>query len=412
MPKLPMPELKREEKDHAIFEYPGGGNRTLVVVDDFWGEACDYARAAEDERQDIIEDFRGGLASSSAIGMILVPSLASNLSKIGTLAIGDFVRKGGLGWISAFVSKVYNKAFLIDIHDATQGRPNRILAGGDLAKSLLQKGVPRFRMGYFTSTLDDIPKLPSVTKRYVAMEDVTQLRDWWNGAFGHIDKIYFDENTDDYWPAPHDPSNLQEAHIGDSDFERFLEEQSQRDEYGVWRWVAKRLASNDEMNQLRFDYLCGKSFLGYATEDEFPFTALRGLVHGIVSGFMEVEVKDTDPVIPVPENVNYEGCFGFVSLPDESPAVFQDFADSLRGFLFELNRNKKPHSKEAVRLTSASLERGKAKAIVTLTFSGGLPTPVIQNTGKGQVTRAYQELKDSVSCSPSGNDLVLTFDLK
>jgi hypothetical protein len=344
----------------------------------------------------------------------LIP-LSSRLSQIGTLVVGDFVERGkGLGWISDVLEEVRDTAFLIDINDQTIERPKKVLSGKQLAEALEEEGVPMFRMCYFTVMPTNSPRLSSISKAHIADEKSGPLHDWWNGVFGHIDKAYFDENTkrsggrDKGWPAPHDPSNLNEDYLEDSDFQDFVEELSRRDSYGVWKWIAGRLGNEDEMDQLRFDYLCGKCFLGYANRNSFPYTALRGLMHGIASGLLEVKAQDSNA--DVLEDLNDEFGLGEVVLPDESDR-FQEFARSLREFLFAIEHDSKSRSKEGIRLKSAHLTRERAKATVSFMFSGELPRPVVQGTGKGQVTRAYKRLESLAPCSPSGEKLEIALDL-
>jgi len=403
-----------EEYDkHAVFKTPSSGERTLIVVDDFWIDACDYVSAQEERKEDILEDLRNAVGSESASGLAKFTSLAGDLDRMGRLVIGDFVAEGSnLGWISGYLESVHNSAFLIDIYDDTEGRPESILKGGDLARSLLKAGVPKVRMCYFTAVRREAPELSAISKRDIAENKISILKEWWNGVFGSIDKTYFDEKTGlriNSSPAPHNPDDLSQEYIQKSEFDDFLIHLSDRGGYGVWRWLMNRIDEIDNININKLDYLCAKSFLGYPDKDIFPYTALRALVYGLSEGLLDAKVVEN--IDTLPENLRHEFCWGSVSLSNSS-TEFSDFAESLRNFLLLLERNAKFVSDdESVRLQSTTICRTDTTAIIIFNFSADLPSPVLEDTGKGQVTKAYKELGQNLDIYPSEKSLKIELQI-
>jgi hypothetical protein len=408
-----MLELEIEKENHAIFNIRGGGGRNLVVVDDFWVDACDYASASEEVKEDILYDLQSRVGSASASGLANLLSLASGLDSIGKIIIGDFVEQGTeLGWISNYLENIQDNAFLIDVNDSSEGRPAPVLKGGELAAQIIKAGVPKFRLCYFTVMMNPTLSLTSITKKDIADGKVNKLKEWWSGAFGGIDKTLFDKKTGRevrFSPAPHDPDNLSQEYLEKDEFFDFLNRLSERGGYGVWDCLMERIEKIDSLEINKLDYLCAKSFLGYPDESTFPYTALRALVYGLSVGLLDVKV--VEDIGAVPEDLGYEFCWGSVSLPNPS-TEFSEFAERLRNFLLLFERNAESvDDDQSVRLQSSNIHRGDTKAIVKLNFSAGIPSPVLEGTGKGQVTKAYRLLSQIVSLSSSGNSLKISLDI-
>jgi hypothetical protein len=389
-------QINRYE-DHAVFEIEGRENSswTLFVIDDDWQWAVrmyervaseNFSEAAVDQVLLSFTGARGIYRTATA----LLPVYCRHLNGLGKLMIGDFRRdRNRDSWLETELKQCVcftDTSYLIDLSDNNSDS----ILGETEVETLADLGVPLWRMAYLTVGARGRRNfdLETILKDSFDVNGSERLSAWFERVKGTIDYSFFLTNL------THHPSELSVGSKREvqslADGEK-IQEQVKRDKYGVWSWFTDTLhqilAGEDEINplQVRYNYLCSKSFLRSAKDDSFPYVALRGFLFGLAKTF-QINLEEIQQTWPTEPDQDNDCCFGFCS---SSPDIsFQLFTTCLRNFIDTFHSDTGGNLR--IRFITLSIQNETVE--VVLHISGKLPESIHQGTGRGLVTKTYESL--------------------
>lgn len=395
-----MKEISHTD-NRTVFEptVPAGPWK-LIVFDDYWYEAHNYFSSARDpmsqEAQDKWFDDMHARAAMNQGPVGLLPVYCANLPELRQLILMDFPPcEGDIHRVLEEEAVQADSAFLIDI-----GCPANSRIGDELVVPALQSyGISMSRCAFLSEGYRHAHDLVSMKKPDVRDKKGAPILEWWNRVLGSIDVAYFQVNTGSAGIWPHDPSEVPRVLEGatrESFLENFVSELARRDTYGVWKWVKGVLSSDCSAIKKQYAYLCGKAFLHCPEEQEFFFTALRGLFMGVAHVLPEttrnVEVIEQPPDIPAvfARDINNVDC---LSCCRTGRSTFEEFAESLRKWLVSLETNKSTRRERHASLKRIALHRGNDKHQIELSFTEALPEAIFQESEIGGVRRGWTRLR-------------------
>lgn len=394
--------MQLEKHDtYAIFTLSVESNEgwTLYVIDDYWESAIDmfedvgYPFSSE-KIENFLDIFISGGAGSQRTAIGMMPVWSETLDGLSKLVIGDFKRleksSESVDYCVDLAIQEYqnNKdiAFLIDLSDPTIKN-----AGENNWKLLEAKGVPDWRCAFLTIGRRTDAKLEKILKDALMDGDGKQLREWWARVRGKIDSSLFERETTPK-NAWHNPGELEEA-LKEKDFLTFVEDQADRDTYGVWMWVLKtlKIAQAQSLSlEHQYTYLCGKAFLKMPERVCIPFTALRGLVFGLCRGQRSAEVVEPNYQIPQGSNIDNIFCWGEYTTGKDS---LENLAKALRNWFEKLEGQPGGTAK----LSQAQINRTEESCEIEFRLTDYLTLKVFDGTGGGTVTRTWTEVANCFS---------------
>jgi len=182
----------------------------------------------------------------------------------------------------------------------------------------------------------------------------------------------------------------------------FLKIQVSLDKYGVWAWLFSILESSEADIAKQYAYGCAKAFLKMGhkrPQNDFSFTALRGLVYGLAKGQPDerrVNVTESPHGIPAVLLRNDDGIFGVdrifgLGMCETGGKRFEPFAQALRGWLQQLESDRGGTS----RLSEIKLKREGEACLLELWFTEPLPERIFAGEDMeagGQVTLQWRAL--------------------
>jgi hypothetical protein len=410
---------------HTIFEKTdGNGNWIILVIDDHWFWASKYFERYKDKdpfsienRKEWSDKYLNNDESREAISFL--PIYCNNLSGFGQLILSDFpASKEAISYLKTFLQKndLMHVAFIIDLGKAISNKRSDYKDFGELVviPMLKKHNIPNYRIAYLTKGYKSIHKFHKIFKAELVDGKGRKLLDWWKILRDNIDHLYeiFNNKTKDS-EYPHHPSEITLNLLKRPDFYvSFIDELSYTDAYGVWKWIANSLKSDDTLELKQYNYLCGKAFIkcGWSKRD-LPFTAIRGLIYGIAKGMKDKNqplVVESPGKIPPNEflesNKNTIGC---LSRCDLGETTFQDFSLNLREWLFCLELEKEQSkTRELACVASYSLSRDDKSFKLKICFTKPLDSKIFSDDYKGRVSDCWKRLKELFN----NDNYIISFD--
>lgn len=296
-----------KKENHISFNIDESGEWVLCIIDDDWNRVAYYAEDLEHPFRE--RNFLRYISSLGKIdygcrvkGLVASTFYAPKLKGIRKLIVGDFPRGSGMkdSYIECLnENSEQNMAFLIDLID--QEEDEYLEKGKKLLEKLSGSYTSKERCAYLTG------REAGLSHRSLGKCNVSDgiekggggdLLKWWKYVRGDIHYDFFDSSRNEW----HDPTEIPLSQTKEYEgFIRFVSDQAQRDSvYRVWEWVLEELKASTSREEKMYAYLCGKAYLQFSKGEEIPFTAMRGLIHGIATRY-DAEILE---VVDIPSENN------------------------------------------------------------------------------------------------------------